>query len=85
MHSDETSASLFYKKTFKKPIQEFTAEANLYWFKSNTGNDFTNITYLYNTDSQVSTYSRIEDDLNQQELFLFKIELCPAARNVCEN
>ena len=28
--SDETSASLFYKKTFKKPVQEFTAETNFY-------------------------------------------------------
>jgi hypothetical protein len=49
-HSDETAASLFYKRTFKKPVQEFTAEANIYWFKSNTGSDFTNTTFLYNTD-----------------------------------
>jgi outer membrane receptor protein involved in Fe transport len=72
-HSDETAASLFYKKTFKKPIQEFTAETNLYWFESNTGNDFTNITYLYNTDSQISTYGRKEDDVSQRNYFSVKL------------
>jgi hypothetical protein len=72
-NSDETAASLFYKKTFKKPIQEFTAETNLYWFKSNTGNDFTNITYLYNTDSQISTYGRMEDDVSQRKYFSVKL------------
>ena len=73
MHSDETSASMFYKKTFNKPIQEFTAEANLYWFNSNTGNDFTNTRYLYNTDSQISTYSRLEDDLNKRDYLSIKL------------
>ena len=44
LQSNETSVSLFYKKTFKKAIQEFTAETNYYRFKSNEGNDFTNTT-----------------------------------------
>jgi len=73
-HSDETAASLFYKRTFKKPVQEFTAEANIYWFKSNTGSDFTNTTFLYNTDSQISTYSRIEDDVSQRNYFSVKLD-----------
>ena len=73
MHSDETSASLFYKKTFKKPVQEFTAETNLYWFKSNTISDFTNTRYLYDSDSQVSTYSRLEDDINQRNYLSVKL------------
>jgi outer membrane receptor protein involved in Fe transport len=72
-HSDETSASLFYKKTFEKPVQEFTAETNLYWFKSNTGSDFTNTTYLYNTDTQTSTYSRLEDDVSDRKYFSVKL------------
>ena len=72
-HSDETSASLFYKKTFVKPVQEFTAETNLYWFKSNTGSDFTNKTFLYNTDTQINTYSRIEDDVNERKYFSVKL------------
>jgi outer membrane receptor protein involved in Fe transport len=73
MHSDETAASLFYKKTFKKPIQEFTAETNIYWFKSNTGNDFTNTRYLYNSDTQINTYTRLEDDLNQRNYSSVKL------------
>jgi outer membrane receptor protein involved in Fe transport len=66
MHSDETAASLFYKKTFKKPIQEFTAETNIYWFKSNTR-------YLYNSDTQINTYTRLEDDLNQRNYSSVKL------------
>jgi outer membrane receptor protein involved in Fe transport len=72
-HSDETSASLFYKKTFKKPVQEFTAETNLYWFKSNTGDDFTNSRYIYSTDTQISTYSRLEDDISDRNYFQVKL------------
>jgi outer membrane receptor protein involved in Fe transport len=72
-HSDETSASLFYKKTFKKAIQEFTAEANYYWFKSNDGNDFKNTQYLYNTDSILSTYARLEENLNERRYFSTKL------------
>jgi outer membrane receptor protein involved in Fe transport len=64
---------LFYKKTFKKAIQEFTAEANYYWFKSNDGNDFTNIQYLYNTDSTLSTYARLEENLNERRYFSTKL------------
>jgi outer membrane receptor protein involved in Fe transport len=73
VHSDETSASLFYKKTFKKPVQEFTAESNLYWFKSVTGNDFTNTRYLYDSDTQINTYSRLEDDNSQRNYFSLKL------------
>ena len=73
LQSDETSASLFYKKTFKKAVQEFTAEANYYWFKSNDGNDFTNTRYLYNSDSILSTYSRLEENLNERNYFSTKL------------
>ncbi len=71
--SDETSASLFYKKTFKKPVQEFTAETNFYLFKSNAGNDFTNTRYLYNTDTEISSYSRIEDDISKRNYLSVKL------------
>jgi hypothetical protein len=50
LHSDETAFSLFYRKTFKKPIEEFTAEASYYLFKSGEGNDFTNTRHPYNSD-----------------------------------
>ena len=46
----------FIKRHFKKPIQEFTAEASYYTFKSDEGNDFTNTRYLYDTDSMLDTY-----------------------------
>ena len=72
-HSAETAASLFYKKTFSKPVQEFTAEANLYRFKSNTGNDFTNTRYLYNSDIEINSYSRLEDDINNRNYFSVKL------------
>lgn len=73
LKSDETTQSLFYKKTFKKPIQEFTAEINYYMFKSNDGNDFTNTRYLYNSDSTLSTYARLEENLNKRNYFSTKL------------
>ena len=69
LRSNETSFSLFYKKTFVKPIEEFTVETNYYLFKSDEPKDFTNITYLYNSDSTLSTYSRYEE-YQQKELSL---------------
>jgi outer membrane receptor protein involved in Fe transport len=72
-NSDEATFSLFYQKTFKKPIEEFTAETSYYIFKSNDGNDFTNTRYLYNTNSILSTYSRFEDDLNKRNYFSTKL------------
>jgi outer membrane receptor protein involved in Fe transport len=66
LRSNETSVSLFYKKTFKKAIQEFTAESNYYNFKSNDGNDFSNTRYLYNSDIMLSTYARLEENINDR-------------------
>lgn len=73
LQSNESSASLFYKKTFDKAIQEFTVESNYYWFKSNENNDFSNKRYLYNTDSILSTYARLEVNLNQRNYFSTKL------------
>ena len=73
LHSDETALSLFYTKTFSKPVQEFTAETNLYWFKSNTGNDFFNTRYLYNSDTEINSYGRSEDDINNRNYFSVKL------------
>jgi hypothetical protein len=72
-HSDETSTSLFYKKTFKKAVQEFTAEANYYWFKSNDGSDFTNTRFEYDSDVILSTYARLEENLNERRYFQTKL------------
>jgi outer membrane receptor protein involved in Fe transport len=73
LHSDETSISLFYKKTFKKAIQEFTAETNYYTFKSNELNDFTNIRFLYGSDSTLSNYARLENNINKRNYFSEKL------------
>jgi outer membrane receptor protein involved in Fe transport len=73
LKSKETSASLFYKKTFSKAIQEFTAEANYYRFKSNEANNFTNTRYPYNSDSTLSTYARLEDNINERNYFSVKL------------
>jgi outer membrane receptor protein involved in Fe transport len=71
--SDETSASLFYKKSFKNPIQEFTAENTYYNFKSDEENDFTNTRYLYNSNSVLDTYVRLEDNLNERNYYSAKL------------
>ncbi len=71
--SDETSLSLFYKKTFKTPVQEFTGEASYYNFDSDETNDFTNTRYLYNSDSIISTISRTEENLNNRDYFSVKL------------
>jgi hypothetical protein len=72
-HSDETTVSLFYKKSFKKPIQEFTADASYYAFKSKEFNDFTNDRYLYDTDSILNTFARLEDVLNERNYLSLKL------------
>jgi hypothetical protein len=71
--SDEKSISLFYKKTFKNPTQEFTAENTYYNFKSHEDNDFSNTRFIYNSDSIIDTRTRLEDNLNQRNYFSTKL------------
>lgn len=73
LKSYESTASLFYKRTFNKPIQEFTTEVNYYHFKSNDGNDFTNTRYLYNSDIELNTYTRLEDNINKRDYLSTKL------------
>jgi outer membrane receptor protein involved in Fe transport len=73
LNSDEIAASLFYKKTFKKAVQEFTAEANYYWFNSNDGNYFSNTRSLYSGDLVLSTYTRLEENTNDRSYFSVKL------------
>jgi outer membrane receptor protein involved in Fe transport len=73
LNSDETAVSLFYKKTFKKAIQEFTAETNYYLFSSKEGNDFTNTRFLYNTNIPLNSFTRLEDNLNKRNYFSVKL------------
>ena len=74
LKSDETSFSLFYKRTFKKPVEELTTEVSYYLFNSVGENDFTNTRYPYDSDEVISTYARMEDDLNQRKYLSAKID-----------
>ena len=74
LESDETAFSLFYKRTFKKPVEEFTFEATYYNFKSVSANFFSNTRYPFGSDEVLDTYSRVEDDLNDRNYFLTKLD-----------
>lgn len=67
IQSDEISASMFYKRTFSKPVQELTTEISYYNFNSLQQNDFTNETMPYGGGNILSTYSRFEDDINRRD------------------
>lgn len=83
LHSDETSFSLFYKRTFKKPVEELTAEVSYYLFNSDEESDFTNTRYPYNSDEVLSTYARLENDLNQRRYLSTKVDFVyPVGMNV---
>jgi len=58
--SGENSVSLFYQRKFKNPVQEFTAETNLYRFHSRQENDFDNTWFYRNSDSIVNNYSPLK-------------------------
>jgi len=72
--SDEGSISLFYKKTFKKPIQELTIENIYYLFNSEDNNRFSNITeYIINQPVVKNDYSRFENNINKRNYLSSKI------------
>ncbi|MDX9773622.1 MAG: TonB-dependent receptor [Bacteroidales bacterium] len=71
--SNESSVSLFYKRTFKNPIQEFTADNTYYNFRSDETSDFTNTRYPYNSDLVLDTYSRLENNLNERIYYSTKL------------
>jgi len=71
--SDESSLSLFYKKTFKNPIQELTSENTYYRFRSDEVNNFTNTRYVYDSDQVINTFSRLENNLNNREYYSAKL------------
>lgn len=74
LQSNEGNVSLFYKKTFPKAIQEFTTDLNYYRFRSAEGNDFLNSRYPYDSEEILSTYSRLEDNLNDRDYFSAKLD-----------
>lgn len=72
--SDEASASLFYKRNFNKPVQELTTEISYYAFKSDDGSNFTNTRYPYGSNAVLSTYGRVEDNLNTRNYLSGKVD-----------
>jgi hypothetical protein len=73
LKSDETTFSLFYKKSFKKPVQEFTAEASYYMFNSKDENGFSNTLMPVDIDSTISIYERFEKNINDRDYFSGKL------------
>jgi hypothetical protein len=72
--SSESNVSLFFRKKFKKPIQEFIIESNYYFFNSSDDNDFTHL--LYPTLGQIpsDSSSRHEWTINDRDYFSTKID-----------
>lgn len=73
-NSDETNASLFYKKEFKKPIQELTAEATWYLFNSTNNNDFVSNLFADNHSTLISSTLRDEEAINERTYMSTKID-----------
>jgi hypothetical protein len=74
MNSQEGSVSLFYKKTFKKAIQEFTAETNYYLFKSTDDKDYLNNFFSTVINNEVLYSSKqSEDNVNNRNYWSTKL------------
>lgn len=74
LRSNEGNVSLFYRKSFKKAVQEFTTDLNYYRFRSTEGNEYNNIRYPYGESSVINTYARLEDNLNERDYFSAKLD-----------
>ncbi len=72
--SGESTVSLYFRKKFKKPIQELTFENSLYWFSSDEDNDFS--TNLFSTGNSESIYSTsyLESIINERQYFKSKLD-----------
>ena len=71
--SDESSASLFYKRNYRNPVQELTVENTYYNFRSDEDNSFDNTRYPYNSTTVLDTYSRHEENLNTRNYYSAKV------------
>jgi outer membrane receptor protein involved in Fe transport len=71
--SKEENISLFYKKNYKKPIQELTSELKFYHFKSTDENTYKN--NFYNTgDSLLKSSSYSENNINERSAYTAKVD-----------
>jgi hypothetical protein len=74
MSSNESNVSVFYKKEFKKPIQELTAESNIYFFNSKDENSFFNNIYEEDRTTEILSLFRTEDITNNRTYTSTKID-----------
>lgn len=72
MRSGENSVSLFYKKSYKKPIKEFTVEASYYTFNLNDENSYLNTIYSLE-DAVISEDDRSEFNDNKRNYSQLKV------------
>ncbi|MDF1560232.1 MAG: TonB-dependent receptor [Bacteroidales bacterium] len=71
--SEESSASLFYEKTFTNPVQELPVENTYYNFRSVEDNSFDNTRYPYDSEIVLDIYSRHEENLNRRNYYSGKV------------
>ncbi len=65
--SSESNISLFYRKKFKKPIQEFTIESNYYFFHSKDTNSFIQKLLLPEVADPLDLTTRNELTINKRD------------------
>lgn len=72
--SGESNVSLYYRKKFKKPIQEFTLESNYYTFSSDDNNDFNQVIYNTGGSTILDSTFRKEIAINNRDYFSTKLD-----------
>lgn len=72
--SDEINASLFYKKTYAKPIQEFSSEAIWYNFNSTDDNHFSYLYYPLDRSRLDSSRNTFDYNVNKRNSFSEKVD-----------
>ncbi len=74
MNSGESNISLFFRKKFKKPIQELTFENTVYWFNSDDENDYSSLLYPRDNTDQTDSVSYTEDVVEKRKYFKSKLD-----------
>ncbi len=72
--SSESNASLFYRKKFEKPIQEFTIESIYYKFNSQDDNDFNQQLYPAGSMTLLDSSFRNELTINERDYLNTRID-----------
>jgi hypothetical protein len=73
-NSKESSSSLFYKRTFAKPIKELTAEATFYTFNSTEDNRYISEILKVGQSDPFDTNNRHENKTNDRNYFSGKVD-----------